>query len=348
LLKPCRLQPGDRIAAITLSWGGPGTYPHRYFAGKRQFEEEFKVEVIETKHTLKNADWISAHPAARAEDLMAAFSDPSINGIISTIGGDDSIRILPWLDLDVIRRNPKVFMGYSDTTISHFACYRAGLVSFYGPAFMAGFAENGGMFPYMVESVRRTLFSVAPVGIVQQNRDGWTVEELDWANPENQSRRRRLNPCPGWNFLQGKGIAEGRLLGGNIEVLDWLRGTELWPDRSEWNNAILFLETSEEAPSPAHVGRCLRCLAAIGVLSRVSGILFARPGGQVPHDKFADYDVVITDVVNHECGLTDMPIVTGMDFGHTDPMLVLPIGVKARIDCHRQEFSVLENAVQDS
>ena len=83
----------------------------------------------------------------RAEDLMQTFDDPTIKVVISTIG-DDSIRILPYLDMDVIRANPKIFMGYSVTTITHFACFKAGLVSFYGPAIMAGFAENGGIFSY--------------------------------------------------------------------------------------------------------------------------------------------------------------------------------------------------------
>ena len=72
-------------------------------------------------------------------------------------------------------------MGYSDTTVTHFACLAANLKSFYGPAFMSGFAENGGMHRYLVDSVRRTLFSDAPVGEVQPNTDGWTVERLDWA-----------------------------------------------------------------------------------------------------------------------------------------------------------------------
>ena len=179
MVKPRKLRPGCRVAAIALSWGGPGAFPLRYEAGKRQFEDEFQCKVVETRHALKDPDWLSRHPEARAEDLMAAFADPSIDGIISAIGGDDSIRILPYLDLEVIRKNPKVLMGYSDTTISLLACFRAGLVSFYGPEFMSQFAENGGMFPYMVESVRRTLFSSDPIGIVNQNAAGWTVEELD-------------------------------------------------------------------------------------------------------------------------------------------------------------------------
>jgi muramoyltetrapeptide carboxypeptidase LdcA involved in peptidoglycan recycling len=116
----------------------------------------------------------------------------------------------------------------------------------------------------MVESVRKTLFCADPIGTISPNTTGWTVEELDWRNPENQLRRRQLNPSPGSSFLQGKGIVEGKLIGGCVEVLDWLRGTEFWPGLPEWENAILFLETSEEGPPAAYVGRFIRVLAAMG------------------------------------------------------------------------------------
>ena len=92
------------------------------------------MEVVETRHALRAAEWLAAHPQARAEDLMEAFADPGVAGIISTIGGDDSIRVLPFLDLAVIRDNPKVFLGFSDTTVTHLACHKAGLGTFYGPS----------------------------------------------------------------------------------------------------------------------------------------------------------------------------------------------------------------------
>lgn len=141
LTKPPKLQAGDAVATVSLSWGGPGTFPHRYAAGKRQLQDEFGLVVVEMPHTLREAGWLADHPQARADDLMRAFADPSIKAIISTIGGDDSIRILPYLDLDTICSNPKVFLGYSDTTISHLACLRAGLVSFYGPSIILTFAH---------------------------------------------------------------------------------------------------------------------------------------------------------------------------------------------------------------
>ena len=137
MIKPKKLQPGDKVATVSLSWGGPGTIPHRYEAGKKQLQDEFGLVVVEMPHTLSDADWLYRNPQARAEDLMAAFADPEIKGVISTIGGNDSIRILPYLDLDVIRSNPKVFLGFSDTTITHLACYKAGIGTFYGPAIIA-------------------------------------------------------------------------------------------------------------------------------------------------------------------------------------------------------------------
>jgi muramoyltetrapeptide carboxypeptidase LdcA involved in peptidoglycan recycling len=300
---------------------------------------------VETPHALAEPGWLQRHPQARAEDLMRAFADPSIKAIISTIGGDDSIRLLPYLDLAVVRANPKIFMGYSDTTVTHLACFKAGLVSFYGPAIMAGFAENGGLFPYMVNSVRRTLFSTEPIGPIRPNTEGWTVEFLDWAVPEHQARRRKLQPAEDWQFLQGKGVRRGHLIGGCLEVLDWLRGTELWPEPHLWDNAILFLETSEDVPPPGAVRYALRTYAALGVLKRLAGILFGRPGGQIPPTQFEEYDRVLRQVVTEEEGLDDLPIISRMDFGHTDPMFVLPYGVQTEIDCDRQRFAILESAV---
>jgi muramoyltetrapeptide carboxypeptidase LdcA involved in peptidoglycan recycling len=243
--------------------------------------------------------------ASYSARTVRAFADPSIRGIISTIGGDESIRLLPHIRPDVIAANPKVFLGYSDTTVSHLVCVRAGLVSFYGPALMSGFAENCGMLPFMVQSVRRTCFSAAPTGVIEPCREGWTVEHLDWSNPSHQQRRRALNPSSGWHFVHGTGIHQGRLIGGCLEVLDWLRGTPAWPSLTAFDRAILFLETSEGAPPPQAVAHALRSYASMGILGRLSGILFGRPGGGVPVSDFSKYDDAILQVVAEEEGLSN-------------------------------------------
>ena len=343
MLKPPALCPGDRIAAVSLSWGGPSVFPHRYEAGKRQLEAAFGVKVVEVRHALADDAWLASHPEARARDLMEAFADPSIRAIVSTIGGDDSIRLLPFLDLAVIRDNPKIFLGYSDSTVTHLACFKAGLVTFYGPAIMAGFGENGGLFAYMESSIRRMLFVAEPAGLIPPNTDGWTCERLDWAVPELQTQKRRLCPSSGWRWLQGKGLARGRLIGGCLEVLDWLRGSSVWPGMSVWRESILFLELSEEAIPPSAVIRILRSIAATGALQATRAILFGRPYGEPK--TFEEYDSALLQVC-HELGLRDLPIVTQMDFGHTDPMFTLPYGIEVELDCDRKELRYLEAAVR--
>jgi muramoyltetrapeptide carboxypeptidase LdcA involved in peptidoglycan recycling len=330
LARPRALAPGDRIAAVTLSWGGPGAFRHRYEAGVRQFEDAFGVTVVPMPHATADPDWLAANPRARADDLHLAFSDPEIAGIVSTIGGDDSIRLLPLLDLETIRQHPKVFLGFSDTTVTLMACLRAGLVSFYGPSIMAGFGENSGILPYMAEGVRRSIFEPEGELLWPENADGWTNEFLDWANPEDQDRPRPRVPSAGWRWLGGSASVEGPLVVGCLEVIDWLRGTAWWPDL---DGAILALETSEEQPPPHVVSRFFRCIAASGDLERLAAILFGRPGGSeldpADHER---YDEAIVAVVRREQGLDHIPIVTGMEFGHTDPAWTLPIGPLARVD----------------
>ena len=118
LIKPKALSPGDKVATISLSWGGAGELLHRYNQGKSQLQNIFGLEVVETKNALKAAEYIYKNPKARADDLMEAFSDPSVKAIISNIGGDDSIRTLPFIDLNIIGKNPKIFLGFSDSTVS--------------------------------------------------------------------------------------------------------------------------------------------------------------------------------------------------------------------------------------
>ncbi|EAR10384.1 S66 family peptidase [Reinekea blandensis] len=336
LIKPKPLFPGARVAAVTLSWGGPAAFPHRYQAGKQQFQDAFDVEVVEMPHTLADDGWLARNPKARAEDLMAAFADDRIDGIISTIGGDDSMRLIPHVDLTVIRNNPKVFCGYSDTTVSHLLCHKAGLVSFYGPAFMSGFAENGGIPPYLENSFRQQVFAENNLIELTPNTEGWTVEHLGWDDPARQSQRRQLTPCTGWQYLQGKGIHRGHLLGGCLEVLEMLRGTPAWPTPEQWQGAVLFLETSEEGAPPTALIRSLRSFAAEGVLKGLAGVLFGRPGGQLNPADFRKYDEALIQVIRDEEGLTELPIVTHMDFGHTDPMMTFAIGAAIRINCDSQ------------
>ncbi|AQX07780.1 S66 family peptidase [Elizabethkingia ursingii] len=342
LTRPQLLKPGDTVATLSLSWGGAGTFPHRYEAGKKQLEEVFGLRVIETKNALKSADYIYKNPQARAEDLMEAFLDSSVKAIISNIGGDDSIRTLPFTDLSVIRNNPKIFLGFSDTTVTHMACYKAGLTSFYGTSVLVGFAENGGMHQYQIEDIKRTLFSAEPVGQILPNHDGWTTERLEWGEPELQNTKRILVKDNQWNFLQGIGKVKGELIGGCVDVLEFLKGTDFWLSESDWDGKILFLETSEEMMSPLQFCWALRNYAAQGVFNKISGLILGRP---YDNKYVQEYNEILLQVIRDEEGRDDLTIVTEMNFGHTCPVFTIPYGVMAEIDNERKTFSILESGV---
>ncbi|MCL2598459.1 MAG: LD-carboxypeptidase [Firmicutes bacterium] len=146
MIGPKRLQQGDTVMAVSLSSGLAHRYPHRYQVGKKQLQDTFGVKVMEGEYTLRSEEWMYRNPQARAEDLMNAFVDRSIDGVVSVIGGCDSIRRLSYLDFDLFRQNPKIFLGNSDATVTHFVLQKAGVGSYYGPSLMTGFAENGGNF----------------------------------------------------------------------------------------------------------------------------------------------------------------------------------------------------------
>jgi muramoyltetrapeptide carboxypeptidase LdcA involved in peptidoglycan recycling len=344
LIKPSHLRVGDRIAVVTPSWGAPGMFRDRYEAGKRQLEEAFGVTAVDMRHTLASPEWVADNPAARAQDIMEAFADSSISAVFASIGGDDSIRLLPFLDLAVIRAHPKIFLGFSDTTALHLACHAAGLTSFYGPSIMAGFAENGGIHRLTAQGVQRALFLTEPIGLIGPNEEGWTAERTDWSDADLQARPRRLSPADPPRILQGDGVATGPLLGGCAEVLEMVKGAAWWPSRECWEGAILFYETSEEAPSPHWIRYWLRNFAAQGILGSLAGVLLARPDPKGDETYQRRLEAALLDALA-EAGLRRLPVLSGLDFGHTMPMITLPYGVQARIDCASATLTITESGV---
>lgn len=341
LLKPTKLQPGDYIATISPSWGGAGEpeLKWRYEQGIKRLEEVFGLKVIAMPNSLKGADYLYKNPQARAEDLMMAFKDERIKGIIANIGGDDSIRLLPYINFDIIRENPKVLMGYSDVTIPHLFCLKAGLSSFYGPAILTDFAENLEMHTYTIQSIMKTLFTNETIGEIVPSTE-WTSERLEWIE-SNKNRKRTMQPNEGYELLQGTGIVQGHLIGGGIEVLEFAKGTMLWPEEKYWENSLLFFETSEDQPEPNLLRYWLRNYGVQNILQQANGIIFGKPQDEKYYE---EYKVEILKVMK-EFGLEDTPILYNMNFGHTEPKFILPLGALAEINCNICSFTILENAV---
>ena len=339
LIKPKVLQPGDTIASISLSSGTAGMLPKRYEQGVKQIEESFGVKVISTPHALCTPEEVYEHPEWRLSDFMWAFENPEVKGILSNIGGDDTIRMLPLMTekhFETIYNNPKIFMG---------------LTSFYSPSLLFGYAENGGIPEIMIENTKKTLFSTTPVGVLPESKE-FIVENVDWGL-ENAPKRERIPSTP-WRYIQGDSIVCGPLIGGCTDVMmNTIIGTKLWPELDDFNNAILFLEDSEEQPPADWVLYWMRNLGAQGILERLAGLLFARPGNarfknkeeeQKWLAKYPEFDKAILKGLK-EFGRTDLPVVTNMDYGHTLPQLILPYGVMAEINPEKKTVSMLESGV---
>jgi muramoyltetrapeptide carboxypeptidase LdcA involved in peptidoglycan recycling len=193
------------------------------------------------------------------------------------------------------------------------------------------------MYDYTRSYFLKAACSSNAIGIIEPS-PWWTEEFLDWREKKDEVRPRRPESSAGWSWLTD-GCAEGVLIGGCIESLQHLRGTRFWPD---WEGAILFFETSEEAPSPEAIDGILMDYENMGVLGQLSGLLVGRPMRYTAKAKEQ-----LRQVIHERTRRYSFPVVTDMDFGHTAPQFTLPIGCRARIDAERRCFEVIEPAVSD-
>jgi muramoyltetrapeptide carboxypeptidase LdcA involved in peptidoglycan recycling len=346
MIKPKRLQKGDTVAIVSLSSGSAGEdlFRHRYEQGKKRLEEVFGLKVKTMPNALKGCDYISKHPEARAKDFMDALKDKNVKGIICNIGGDDTIRLLPYIDFNVIKNNPKIFMGYSDSTVNHFMMYKAGVTSYYGPAVMCEFAENYEMHEYTKKYIKEVLFDNKE-NITITSSPEWTSEFLDWCHAEYDSQKRKMvKDSHGYEIIQGKGTFEGELLGGCFDVFPMMIGTDIWPKKEEWKNKILFLETSEDEMPPSYLKYYLRNLIAQGVINEINGIIIGKPQNETYYE---EYKEIYKKLISEEANRPDLPILYNINIGHTAPMCILPLGQKVRVDLDNKKIIFLEKPMSE-
>lgn len=341
MIKPKRLQKGDKVAIVSLSRGmlGEKMFWHKYELAKKRLEEEYGLEVVAMPNALKGMDYLYQHPEARARDLMDAFRDPEIKAVFNAIGGDDTIRLLPYIDFDVLKQNPKIFTGFSDSTTNHFMMYKAGIVSYYGLSVMNNIAEYVSINEYTKEAMERILF--APQETLEIKCSDFCSYEKDkiWWKEENADQATPRFPNTGYEILQGTGKVTGELLGGCIDVFPELLGTSLWPAPDEWKNKILLIETSEADMPEMVLCWLLRNLHAQGILDVISGILVGKPAVAEKSDA---YKAVYRQVVGFEAKLPDLPILYNVNVGHAYPIGLFPLGLKYEIDCDRKTLTLLE------
>ena len=339
-LKPAKLHTGDVIGIISPSWGGPSVFPHIYENGLKNLQSlGFKVKEFPTARG--DTAYQYQNPKVRAEDVNAAFADQEVKGIITSIGGDDSVRILPFLDREVITKNPKFFMGYSDTTILTAFCNKLGIVTFNGPSIMAGFSQMEAEGEQFRKHLEEFLFGDFHE-YVYKPYDYYFNHYPDWSDKSNTGKVSEARKNTGWRWLQGHSTVQGELFGGNIEVLEFIKGTDYWFNKDFWNGKILFFETSEDKPTVSQVKYMLRNYGIQGIFDRVSAVLFGRARDYSEEEK-KELDTTLTNVIGFEFGRTELPIVSNMDFGHTDPQIILPLGVKAEVNISDKSFKLLES-----
>jgi muramoyltetrapeptide carboxypeptidase len=340
MIKPSKFTKGDGVRIVSPSSGVPDIIAHRFDNGVKALEEMGCLVSI-GEHAQTHVRWTSGTPEERAADINAAFADPNVKLIMCSIGGFHSNQIIDLLDYEMIRENPKIFIGYSDITVMHFALHtHADLVTFYGPTLMPQYGEPFGVIAYTQEMLERAVMQSAPIGRVTASTE-WTDEFLDWVQRKDEERPRALRPNPGHKWLR-PGVCEGVIMGGCLTSMQHLRGTPYWPDMQ---GKIFFWEIPEgDHPSQgeplARVDSYLTDLKLAGVFDQIVGMIVGRPKNYLDEDWKMFYEIILKHVKNY-----DFPVLADVDIGHTDPIMTLPIGVNARLDSQNKVFEITESAV---
>jgi muramoyltetrapeptide carboxypeptidase LdcA involved in peptidoglycan recycling len=339
---PQKLHAGDKVAVLSPASGLPEIFPAVYEQGLQRLRDIFHLEPIEYPTTRK----MNSAPQDRARDLHAAFADPEIKAIISSIGGEDQIKVLKYLDPKLLKANPKAFVGFSDNTNLHNFLWSLGLVSYHGGSIMLEFGRGGAMHPYTLEALQRALFEQGEFRL--RPATSYTDENKDWHDPTSLSDEPEHFPSSGWTWRNAHTTVEGTLWGGNLEILNWnLRANKYIQPVENYAGTIFYFETSEELPSATEVYRILMCMGERGLLQQFSAVLVGRPKAwsfEHPHtpeekERFTreQADAVIRALDEYHPGV---PTIFNLDIGHTDPQLILPNGGQIRIDGEQQEIYV--------
>ncbi|KAJ6032495.1 peptidase family S66 [Penicillium herquei] len=345
---PKALKRRDKIAFISPSARLNNILPVPLSRGKAYLESlGFEVEIIFSSAATTT---ISDSIRVRCEEIHTAFRDTTISAIICTIGGSHANELLPFLDYSLIRSNPKIFMGYSDTTFLHYGIQsQTGLRTFYGPSVLTDFSDFPKPMQLTTDHFLHMLTSEESVGPLPRSPI-CSKDHSDFMFSDKPETPREIVDSPPWRWLR-KGQATGYLYGGTTSCVVRLQGTPYAPD--SWNDKILFLESSmgDNVQLPYSVGEFrnnLVDLALSGVLNEIRGLVIGRgyKYDASMQDELAGVIEEVFDVIVRRSRDEELPILMNVDFGHTSPFLTLPYHALVSLDGDRDKFSVLEPGVQ--
>lgn len=313
-LKPARLRKGQTVGIVAPASNVDENEETRFAIDVVQ---SFGFRVKLGEHIYSRTQYLAGTDRERAGDVNAMFADSNVDAIFCLRGGYGTPRILPYLDYDVIKGNPKILLGYSDITALLLAIHKmTGLIGYHGPIARQNFSD------YTLSEFKRVLFNPKSKTVIGspppfESREGYVDDE-------NRITR----------FVGGK--ARGKLVGGNLSLLTALLGT---PYEPEFEQRILFLEDVGE--SAYSIDRMLTQLWLAGRLQQVAGIVF----GKFTDSENSGNSYSIEEVVRMRCEPLSVPTIRGLMFGHVDDQTVVPVGVNAELDADAGTLTLLESAV---
>ncbi|MBG9445177.1 S66 family peptidase [Cytobacillus firmus] len=316
-----RLKPGDEIRVIAPSRSMAIIKGEQLRIAQERLNR-LGFTVTYGKNAEEHDEFFSTSIEERIEDLHDAFTDPNVKGILTVIGGYNANQLLNYIDFEIIKNNPKIFCGFSDITALQGAIYKkTGLITYSGPHFSSFGVKHG--FEYTLESFINAVTNDAPYEIAASSHwsdDPWYLDQED----------RHFIKNNGYTVIQ-EGIAEGRLIGGNLCTLNLLQGTEFMPSLKD---SILFIEDDEESHALTF-DRDLQSLLHLPDAHDIKGILIGRfqKSSQVT-------DEALKKIIVSKKELRGIPVIANVNFGHVQPYATIPIGGKAVIKAQGFESEI--------
>lgn len=321
---PQKLKEGDEIRVIAPSCSiSIISQPHREIANKRLSDLGLKITF--GKNVEESDEFSSSSIKSRVADLHKAFSDKKVKAVFAVIGGFNCNQLLRYIDWDIIKNNPKIFIGYSDTTALQNAIFaKTGLVTYSGPAWST-FGQKL-HFDYTLDYFKKCLFSNNLFEI--KPSESWSDDA--WYKDQND---RKLIKNDGWLVINN-GKASGTLLGANLCTFNLLQGTEYFPNLK---NSVLFLEDDDESDSKLF-DRDLQSLIHLPSFGGVKGIVIGRfqNASKMTKEK-------LIKIVKSKKELNNMPVIADVDFGHTSPIITFPIGGEVEIDTKKKSILIIKH-----
>lgn len=325
MIIPKRLKVGDTIGLVSPSRELKTGWKQLFHNAVGEVEEKLGLKVRLGKYVWEKHFYSAGTPAERVRDFHSMVKDKDIKAIILTIGGKSAIHLLEHLNWDLIRENPKIITGISDsTTILAPITEKTGLITYHGTEFIKTWGL--GLSKFEVNNIKATWFNGNPNKTVKHNKD-WSI-----LKPTDVKESTQI-----WQvFRHGK--ASGRLCGGNITCTMFLDGTEYGND---YSNKILILEAYDWKDESLHAG--LNALRLRGVFKQIKGLILGYMYNHLVEE--TERNRPLRDIVLEVTDGYDFPIMYIPDIGHCVRNILMPIGIQATIDTKRLKLKFNERTV---